>query len=1014
MSSPFNPAPSLDGMTGPGVDALQQLADLPVAAYCRHIDAEGRLVAWDAALEAMVGPLTAGQGWQQWVVPQDWPRVRQMVAEAVTTRQPFTLNYRIQRQDGRVCWLCDRGQVTSRCDDLTLYLTGVVFELPDRVVAPEYPASDVTNQAIIRALPDLILRMRRDSPLYEIVTPGNVNLLMAEGEILNIFDVMPAEQAHKRLHYVAQALDMGMLQIYDQVLFYQDQMQHEEVRVVPCGGDQVLVIVRDVTDHRRAEATLQRLNQELETRVAERTQALQASEADLRTLFDHIYAAIFIIALDGTLLDVNQTMLSLYGVARQEALQRSFLADYSGPNNAPEQLAQAWQQALAGDTPAFEWQAQRLDTGQCFEVEVVLQQVTLGQQQVVLANVRDIRDRKQVECLLRESQQLLQLVMDNIPQLIFWKDRQSVYLGCNRQFAKSIGIDSPEAIVGQRDAELPWTPQEREWYLRCDRTVIETNQPLLNMLETHHQDDGNQIWLEANKLPLHDSEGQVVGILGTLQDITERKQAEDLLREQVRLSTLRAAIDSILTRGEPLQAMLQGCTEALVKILEGTVAHLWLLDAGQQLLQRQATAGYPDTAPPLPDQMPLATSSLGQIVQQRCPYLSNDLSMDPQMQAPWGGHADLVAFAGYPLIVEDQVLGVLAVGVRKLLKPSLQGWLALLANEIALGIKRKQTELALQQSEARLRQQTHDLEHTLRELQQAQLQLIQSEKMSSLGQLVAGVAHEINNPMNFIYGNLNHARTYIEDLLQLIELYQQHYADPAPAIATAIHTIDLPFLLDDLPKLLNSMKVGADRIQTIVSSLSTFSRMDTATAKVVDIHENLDSTLMILQYRLKARGERPAIQVTRHYGDIPPVHCYPGHLNQVFMNILGNAIDALEEVMPRHPHPQLQIQTAMDSQGRLVVTIADNGPGIPADIQPRLFDPFFTSKPLGKGTGLGLSISYQIVTEIHRGQLRCQSQVGQSTCFTIILPQPLPQSPAPDHAATLPGKLPNASDYLQS
>jgi len=1012
MSSPFNPAQPLDGNPSPSLDGLQ-LGELPVAAYCRQIDAAGKLVAWAPALEVMVGPLAVGQGWQQWVVPQDWPRVRQVVAEAIATRQPFTLDYRIRLANGQVCWVCDRGQVKCRGDDLGLYLTGVLFELPDRLAAPNYPASDVTNQAIIRALPDLILRMRRASPLYEIVTPGNVNLLMAEGEVLNIFDVMPAEQAHKRLHYVAQALDTGMLQIYDQTLFYQEQVQYEEVRVVPCGGDQVLVIVRDVTDHRRAEANLQRLNQELETRVAERTQALQASEADLRTLFDHIYEAIFIVAPDGTLLDVNQTMLSLYGVTRQEALQRSFLEDYSGPNNSTEALAWAWQKALAGDTPAFEWQARRLDTGQCFEVEVVLQRVTLGRRQVMLVNVRDIGDRKQVERLLRDSQQLLQLVMDNIPQLIFWKDRQSVYLGCNRQFAKSIGIDSPKAIIGKRDDELPWTPQEREWYLRCDRTVIETNQPLLNMLETHPQADGSQIWLEANKLPLHDSDGQVVGILGTLQDVTERKHAEDLLREQVRLSTLRAAIDSILTRGEPLQAMLQGCAEALVKILDGTVAHLWLLDTERQVLQRQATAGYPETAPDLPDHIPLATSSLGQIVQQRCPYLSNDLSMDPQMRAPWGGHADLVAFAGYPLIVEDQVLGVLAVGVRHLLKPSLQAWLALLANEIALGIKRKQTELALQQSEARLRQQTQDLEKALRDLQHTQLQLIQSEKMSSLGQLVAGVAHEINNPMNFIYGNLNHARTYIEDLLHLIHLYQQHYAEPVPAIATAIHTIDLPFLLEDLPKLLNSMKVGADRIQTIVSSLSTFSRMDTATVKAIDIHDNLESTLMILQYRLKARGERPAIDVIRDYGDTPLIHCYPGHLNQVFMNILGNAIDALETVMHCHPHPQLQITTAIDPDGQLVVTIADNGPGIPADIQPRLFDPFFTTKSLGKGTGLGLSISYQIVTEIHRGQLRCQSQVGQGTRFTIILPQPLPATHALDKTAPFTHRNPAASDYPQ-
>lgn len=296
-------------------------------------------------------------------------------------------------------------------------------------------------------------------------------------------------------------------------------------------------------------------------------------------------------------------------------------------------------------------------------------------------------------------------------------------------------------------------------------------------------------------------------------------------------------------------------------------------------------------------------------------------------------------------------------------------------------------------AEDALRQQTTELEHTLQELQRTQTQLVQSEKMSSLGQLVAGVAHEINNPVNFIYGNLNHANAYTQDLLNLLTLYQQHYPQPNPEIQDAIEEIDLAFLSEDLPKLLNSMKVGADRIQTIVRSLRNFSRMDESEMKCVDIHEGIDSTLLILQNRLKEKPDHPAIEVIKNYGPLPKVECYAGQLNQVFMNILSNALDALEErdqhrsleEIKQHPS-QIRITTKQSGIDRIKIRLADNGPGIPALVKSRLFDPFFTTKPVGKGTGLGMSISYQIVTEKHRGKLSCKSEPGQGAEFVIEIP----------------------------
>jgi len=280
------------------------------------------------------------------------------------------------------------------------------------------------------------------------------------------------------------------------------------------------------------------------------------------------------------------------------------------------------------------------------------------------------------------------------------------------------------------------------------------------------------------------------------------------------------------------------------------------------------------------------------------------------------------------------------------------------------------------------------LEQTLQDLKNAQAQLIQTEKMSSLGQLVAGVAHEINNPVSFIYGNIDHAREDSQALLKLIELYRQEYTDNNPQIQQLTEEIELDFLIEDLPKLLSSMKIGADRIREIVLTLRNFSRLDEADMKAVNIHEGIDSTLIILQSRLKPKADRPQIQIVKQYGNLPAVECYAGQLNQVLMNILNNAIDALisQAQGTEAFTPTIAIATeTVDSQW-VKIAIKDNGTGISPSAQERIFDPFFTTKPVGQGTGLGLSISYQIVTEKHGGHLKCVSEPGKGTEFLIQLP----------------------------
>ncbi|CAD5921681.1 hypothetical protein PCC9214_00700 [Planktothrix tepida] len=295
------------------------------------------------------------------------------------------------------------------------------------------------------------------------------------------------------------------------------------------------------------------------------------------------------------------------------------------------------------------------------------------------------------------------------------------------------------------------------------------------------------------------------------------------------------------------------------------------------------------------------------------------------------------------------------------------------------------------QAEEAMRQAKEEAEIALTNFRKAQTQLIQAEKMSSLGQLVAGVAHEINNPVNFIYGNLTHAQEYTDTLLSLIKLYQDHYPNPSPEIIDFSEEWDVNFLIEDIHNILKSMKMGANRIREIVLSLRNFSRLDEAEMKAVDIHEGIDNTLLILHNRLKDNSQRQAIQVIKKYGRIPLVECYAGQLNQVFMNLISNAIDALESSSPsftqqqQNPH-QITIQTELFDPQWIRIKIADNGIGMPETVKSNLFNPFFTTKPVGKGTGLGLSISYQIIVERHKGSIQCHSQLGQGTEFIIEIP----------------------------
>jgi signal transduction histidine kinase len=508
----------------------------------------------------------------------------------------------------------------------------------------------------------------------------------------------------------------------------------------------------------------------------------------------------------------------------------------------------------------------------------------------------------------------------------------------------------------------------------------------------------------TNRYPIEVS-GEIIGwVVGETQTITvatmlsllakqetEKRELAIELLERYQEIDLFEDISTQLTTSLDKQQIAQLVLQEVIQLIESSTGVILLLGADATAFEILAEFGnFCDHSQPEPGK-----GIIGNIVQSGRAELVNDVQADLRSS----GQENLNALICVPLRTKERIIGAIAIGTNKTdpYKAEHLKLVSIFASQTAVAIEKallyEQSTLVAAQAKA----QTQRLQQALQDLQLAQTQLIQSEKMSSLGQLIAGVAHEINNPVNFICGNLRHIAEYANDLLYLLQKYQKFLPVSLPELESDLENIDLEFMMQDLPKLLDSMKLGSDRIVEIVKSLKNFSRHDGTQKQAVNIHDGIDGTLMILRHRLKASTHGQAIEIIKDYAELPLIECYPGQLNQVFMNILANAVDALEESMVNGHWslvvnesqmilPNITIRTEALDEKWVVIRIADNGPGMKEEVIRRIYDPFFTTKEIGKGTGLGMAISHQIVVDGHQGILKCRSQPGEGTEFWIQIP----------------------------
>ncbi|MDC0835122.1 PAS domain S-box protein [Geitlerinema sp. CS-897] len=707
--------------------------------------------------------------------------------------------------------------------------------------------------------------------------------------------------------------------------------------------------------------------------------------------------------LNGNVLYLNRGGRQLMGLTAEEEIEHYHVRQFHPPEAAERLLSEAIPTALERGI----WQGETTVIGSD-GTEIPVSQVVIAHgvadsSQCYLSSImRDMSAEKASEKRLRQQEQFLRTIYDNVGSLVFvldlGEDGQFRYVGWNAMTERNSGIESAKAS-GKTPLEVfgeDVGSQMNQHYLDCvARGAPVTYEECIPL-------DGGEVWFQTTLTPLFDGRGTIERIIGTASDITDRKNAELALQAsetKYRILAQQEQIVNQLARQIRLSLDLDAILETTVREVRSLLGvdrcyFLWyhedvenafgepffeLVAEDKNVLLPSRIACYPrHTVEPL-----------AAIVTQRQPFRIDDVA-----RLDDGEIKTLLEEFGYrsllllPVQTERGDLGVLACSYETDSQPWDEVAIELLeavCDRLAIAIQQGCLYQQSREAERQATAKSRELEQTLRQLQTAQAQLVQAEKMSSLGQLVAGVAHEINNPISFVFGNLVHAREYLNDLLALIELFRQTY-DSTPAIEAELEAIEFDYLVDDLPKLFESMQAGAVRIREIVRSLRTFARLDESEEKDIDVRESFDSTLTILASRLRETPTHSAVEVVKRYGDLPHVYCFAGQLNQVLMNLFVNAIDALESRRTTEGGATITIATEVVEGDRVRLSVSDNGVGMTPEICDRIFDPFFTTKPVGKGTGLGLSISYQIVVDRHGGALTCQSRRGEGTTFVVEIP----------------------------
>jgi PAS domain S-box-containing protein len=959
--------------------------------------------------------------WEQLVHPEDLPIILALLNTYLQGDIPlYEAEFRMQSKSGEWRWVLARGKVFEwNQSGQPVRMTGTYKDITDRkALTRELALREARLDAFFNSSPVGLAIVDNQLRFIQINEPlAQINGQPAHHHIgKNLCEVLPRLGSTLEPLY-QQVLSTGKpilnLEVSGETISHPDSIQYWMTSLFPIPGDEnhpsgvgaVVVDISQVYD---------------ELRLRQRAEAeLHRTQRFLNSLLENLPVGVF--AKDAKNLRYvfwNKTCTQLIGYSASEFLGK---CDYELFSQTQADIYTEQDQQVLSTLQLLDNPAQSIHTphrgSRMFYVRKVPILDEVGNPRYLLGIVDDITERQQAEERLRLLERAIAASSNGIVITdVTLPDHPMIYV--NPGFERITGY-SAEEVVGTNCRFLQGEDREQSALAQL-RQALQVGRECRVTLRNYRK-DGTLFWNEFSVSPVQDATGKLTHYIGVQTDITELKQAEAALRQKMLQERLVGAMQDRIRRTLKLDEVLTTAVEEVRQFLQTdrTVIYRFYPDLSGAVEVESVGENWMSLLGfDIQDDCFIETYA-AQYQQGRIRAIANidEAGLNPcyvELLQGFEVKANLVV----PLLQGETLWGLLIAhhcsGARE--------WdlfeidcLRQLSGQVAIAIQQSmlfeqaQTEIAerkrveenLRHSEMRERERAQQLSQALHELKNAQTHLVQTEKMASLGQLVAGVAHEINNPTSFIYGNIAPARGYTSDLLNLISLYQQHYPTPVAEIEEEIRAIDLDFIKEDFPKLLGSIHEGASRIQQIVLSLRNFSRLDEAERKAVDLHQGIENTLMILHHRLREQPHRKAIQVIREFGTLPLVECYPGDLNQVFMNILSNAIDALEEAIKQDEflNPKIQIYTevinflkpqnsenSMSATDRVLIRITDNGCGISSDTQNRLYDPFFTTKPIGKGTGLGLSISHSIVVKKHKGELYCYSQMGQGTEFVIELP----------------------------